>query len=1095
MSREFTMGARLTLVDDFSNPIKEAYRATQEFMQATMQADNSASQLTRELNDMNSAHNEVSQAAKQASQSLETAAKSTDQLGNEQQNAHREAQQLTRQMQQAGDNATEASRDFRRLGESTNKASQNMHGMSGTTGRLTGALRGLPGIISAVAGSMALVGGYNWLIDSNAQMEQYKNTLSTVLGSQEKAVDTLAWANKFAASTPFEIPQIVEATTVMSAYGMQAQDTLGVIGDMASVMGKDLMQAVEAVADANTGELERLKEFGITKKMIEEQAALMGKTPFDSKGSLKDQEALNATLFAIMEERYSGGMAIQAKSFNGMLSNLSDFTAGVGRKMGQPLFEGFKNQLAGVLDFLNRIESNGSIDRFIKGLYTFGGVTGKVLSEIGPLLAGMAIAWASYGAILLGLQVKTLAYAAALYVYRAAVLAVNVVTMLLRGQFVALWFTMLASPVGLVVTALGLLIGVGFLLVKNWDRVKAAFTATFGFMAPYMEIAKQALIGFGQTAISSIGPAMDWVGQKFSAAKEWGKGIMASLGPIGETVRNSFTTIGNTIATISPLVARLGLSFLGVSGPIGWAIAAVVSLGAFLFKLVNNNESVKASLLAGWGSIKSGLQPLLAAFGQMVQMFATALGPAIQEFATAFAVLGPEFTKTGQLITQSFIALAPTFVELGSAVGQLVSVVLQLLPQLIPPILQIVTTVLPILLQTVAQVFPMVLTIVQAVVPVLVQIVLTLVPVILQIAQAILPLILQVVQMVFPVILQIIQTVIPIVVQTIMLLVPIILQIAQTVIPLILQAVQLVFPVILQIISAVIPIITALLTLAAKIITGVLVPTIQIILKVVQIVFPLVMTIIQNAMTLITGIIKTATALLQGDWSGAWSAIKETATTIMDNIISFFESIDLAQTGEDIIQGLINGIGSMARAAADKVREVAGGIKDAVTGFFDINSPSRVFRTEVGQQLGAGLILGMNDSRKGLVKAATNMAAAAMPSTGASLASQLEIAANMSIPAVPRLSTFLDVATNFDGKNAPSYAVSAGEVNATGNSVRGNGSASRSTILSIVKGAIQINATDGRSNEELAEFIMSYIQEKLEAADEILSSADMAQLL
>lgn len=30
------------------------------------------------------------------------------------------------------------------------------------------------------------------------------------------------------------------------------------IGDMAGVMNKDIMQAVEAVADAQTGELERL---------------------------------------------------------------------------------------------------------------------------------------------------------------------------------------------------------------------------------------------------------------------------------------------------------------------------------------------------------------------------------------------------------------------------------------------------------------------------------------------------------------------------------------------------------------------------------------------------------------------------------------------------------------------------------------------------------------------------------------------------------------------------------------------------------------------------------------------------------------------
>lgn len=95
-------------------------------------------------------------------------------------------------------------------------------------------------------------------IGANASMEQYVNTLSVVLKSNEKAMETLAWAEKFAAATPFEIPDIIEATVRLESYGLKAQDVLEATGDMAAVMGKPLMQAVEAVADAQTGELERL---------------------------------------------------------------------------------------------------------------------------------------------------------------------------------------------------------------------------------------------------------------------------------------------------------------------------------------------------------------------------------------------------------------------------------------------------------------------------------------------------------------------------------------------------------------------------------------------------------------------------------------------------------------------------------------------------------------------------------------------------------------------------------------------------------------------------------------------------------------------
>lgn len=185
------------------------------------------------------------------------------------------------------------------------------------------------------------------------------------MGSQEKAVQILQWANKFAAQTPFEIQEVVEATTRMQAYGIQAEKNLGIVGDMASVMGKDLMQAVEAIADAQTGELERLKEFGITKQMILDQARLLGTNPINNQGSITDQKAFNAALFSLMEKRYKGGMEMQSKSFKGMLSNVSDFMGTMGRNLGQPLFDKAKEHLASFLDWLNRLQSDGSIDAFI----------------------------------------------------------------------------------------------------------------------------------------------------------------------------------------------------------------------------------------------------------------------------------------------------------------------------------------------------------------------------------------------------------------------------------------------------------------------------------------------------------------------------------------------------------------------------------------------------------------------------------------------------------------------------------------------------------------------------------------------------------
>lgn len=108
-------------------------------------------------------------------------------------------------------------------------------------------------------------------------------------------------------------------------------------------------------------------------------------------------------------------------------------------------------------------------------------------------------------------------------------------------------------------------------------------------------------------------------------------------------------------------------------------------------------------------------------------------------------------------------------------------------------------------------------------------------------------------------------------------------------------------------------------------------------------------------------------------------------------VMSYF-GIDLpakfTDFGRMMIQGLINGIGSMVGAVVEKAKAIAGAVTGAVKSAFQINSPSRLF-----EQFGAynmqGLANGM-DSNAGLPQRAANSAAygaiPAMPSSNSSLA-------------------------------------------------------------------------------------------------------------
>lgn len=114
------------------------------------------------------------------------------------------------------------------------------------------------GVAATYVSAKALANVGKSALESASGLEGYRSTLNVVLKDQQKAAKMMAWAVEFANKTPFETDSVVEATVRLQSYGIEAQNVMTQIGDMAGVMNKDLMQAVEAVADAQTGELERL---------------------------------------------------------------------------------------------------------------------------------------------------------------------------------------------------------------------------------------------------------------------------------------------------------------------------------------------------------------------------------------------------------------------------------------------------------------------------------------------------------------------------------------------------------------------------------------------------------------------------------------------------------------------------------------------------------------------------------------------------------------------------------------------------------------------------------------------------------------------
>ncbi len=221
----------------------------------------------------------------------------------------------------------------------------------------------------ALVGVSALGAG---AIATAAKFEQFQIMLEGTEGSAAKAKAAMDWVRQFAKTTPYELEQVMQAFVQLKAYGIDPLDgSLVAAGDAAAGMSKDLMQAVEALADAQTGEFERLKEFGIRARVEGNKVAFtyMKNGKEIRRETTNNAAAMKGAITGIWSDRFGGSMERQSKTFNGMISNLKDGWSDFMLRVGQAgVFDTVKGKLQGVLDWLNARLDDGSIDKWAQAV-------------------------------------------------------------------------------------------------------------------------------------------------------------------------------------------------------------------------------------------------------------------------------------------------------------------------------------------------------------------------------------------------------------------------------------------------------------------------------------------------------------------------------------------------------------------------------------------------------------------------------------------------------------------------------------------------------------------------------------------------------
>lgn len=250
-----------------------------------------------------------------------------------------------------------------------------------------GAISGSLAPLAAVTGGVGLGGlalGLGKMVSVNAQFEDFQATLETIEGSVDKAKQSLGWVSKFAADTPYGMQEVTDAFVRLKSYGIDPQSgALKAAGDAASAMGKDFGQAVEALADAMTGENERLKEFGITADTIGSQVVYRWRENGKAMRTVVKKGDTEATLGAIegiWKRRFDGAMERRSKTWNGMWSTMGDIVSMFMTSVGNAgIFDLLKAELKGLLDMFQQWEKDGTLKKIATEI---SGVLSSALKDI-----------------------------------------------------------------------------------------------------------------------------------------------------------------------------------------------------------------------------------------------------------------------------------------------------------------------------------------------------------------------------------------------------------------------------------------------------------------------------------------------------------------------------------------------------------------------------------------------------------------------------------------------------------------------------------------------------------------------------------------
>jgi tape measure domain-containing protein len=264
--------------------------------------------------------------------------------------------------------------------------------------------------------TLPILGAGGAAVSSAIQFEQLEARLRVLTGSAEEGAAVFERIKTFAAQTPFEVTDLVEASSQLMAFGFSADEALNslqYLGDIAAATGSNIndisliLGQARTVGVAFTQDLRQLASRGIPVfEMLQKETGLTGKAfnEFVADGGVTF-DVLNRLLQETASEggKFFGGMQMQSQTLGGALSNFKDSASIAFAELGKSIAEStnLNERLRQLSDFISALvqrfkeltpeakQTAVNIALFVSAIGPAVFIVGKLATTIGGLLGQM----------------------------------------------------------------------------------------------------------------------------------------------------------------------------------------------------------------------------------------------------------------------------------------------------------------------------------------------------------------------------------------------------------------------------------------------------------------------------------------------------------------------------------------------------------------------------------------------------------------------------------------------------------------------------------------------------------------------------------